>query len=188
MKSKLWLYREKTKTAGLFVHYMGIGPLTLSKSAGYIFDNAYLDDHSREFTKKVILLKFVPDTKYIDDIPKLVKLFSAIDHYMIDDAVVLVLEIPKKFFNDLELFKAGQYSKLDKKRIETIFKEDDLRYNIVFKTQQLREEMEEELGVIIPKDAELAQPPEPALEILNYDVSRLSKTGWPNSNLPITRE
>lgn len=179
----IWSYKEYSKTTGLLMHYFNIDIIGVERT-GYSFVDSYLYDLDQPRDKESIYLRFRPIETRIGSESMLLAMYKAKDYYYLDEDIIIVLPIAKKFYKDVENFKEGKYSKLDLKRVEKIFGDEDLRYHVCAKSSILKERIEEELGTTISDDLELGPMPDPTREILNYDVSRVSESGWPDRNLP----
>jgi hypothetical protein len=181
-ESVIWSYDKHTKTTGLLMHYLGISIRDV-KRTNYKFVDAYLGDMNNPREGNNLLLRFTPNKELIVKFDLLLKLYSGKEHYMIDDDVVVIFPIGNKYDKDVERFKNGEYSKLNKHRIEYLFGDDDIRYHICVKSEELKERLEDELGIIVTDDMELGPKPNPEKEILNYAVGRIPKGSWPDSNI-----
>lgn len=87
--------------------------------------------------------------------------------------VVYVFRIPKEYKDDIEYFIEGKYSKFSKGLRQRITKfygtETSNLMKIISKDKTLKLQMEKDLGISLPKDAELASRPNLKYEIQDYE-------------------
>lgn len=112
-------------------------------------------------------------------------IYKRFEQYMITDSlcvdhieydpyhVIYVFKIPKEFKKDVEYFTEGKYSKFSKtlrQRITKFYGTDSNNLiKIIKKDNELKEKLEKDLGVSLPKDAELASKPNLEIEIQDYE-------------------
>jgi hypothetical protein len=134
------------------------------------FVNSFIDDNSQHIS---LLYRFTGTVAY--------KLFEqemmsdplCVAHRDYDSYhVMYVFEIPRKFIDDINHFKAGKYSLFSKALRQRILKfyggEDEAAtLQIIRQDKSLRKQLEQYLKVKIPEDSELASKPDLKIEIYN---------------------
>lgn len=182
----IWTYNQYSKTTGLLVHFLKL-KIVRTDTFGYKYKDAYLYDLNRPelglnifmvykaLNKKELLrdklLEVYPTHKLSYELPN-------------TNNLVIVIPIPEEHIKDVEYFKKGEYSKINKDVIAEVFEPNDLRHHVCFKSKELKDKLENDLGTIISKDAELAPKPNIDREVLNYDISKLPTISWPDSSIP----
>ena len=84
-----------------------------------------------------------------------------------------VFKVPKKYQKQYDLFKEGKYSKLDYEYKVLIFKFHGITdpehrvAKVLFKHEDLKEEIEDRIGAEIPKGNELSSVPDLSVEIFS---------------------
>lgn len=89
---------------------------------------------------------------------------------------MFVFRVPEIFKDDYKLFRKGRYSKMSPliKRLILGNEKVGTNYDILMKTKERREFLEEELDVSIDDEAELFDPPNPEVEIYSSEKAEIS--------------
>jgi hypothetical protein len=90
--------------------------------------------------------------------------------------IMLVFKIPPEKLDDYNHFKAGRYSKIDKRFITRFFQPTDPRFLICFKRETVKKDLEKALGVTLSDDAELDSIPDLETEIFRYNNEKHEKS------------
>lgn len=177
---EIWKYGEYSKTAGLFLYFLNL-KFNHIAAYGFKIKNAYLSDHGNEKDYGCECVYVVLESMSVsaDEIGVL-KVFerrpdTLLDSYMLDKDLVVVVKIPENLLPVLKHFRNGEYSKIGKNLASEHFALFDPRYNVIMRTPELKKVIEDMLGVELPKDAELADAPNPLREILRFDPEKFEK-------------
>lgn len=177
----LLIYKENdtefvTKTSYYLLPMIGIN---FKLFCDYGFIDAYLGDGLRSYPSKAMYLLFAPEytEEFAEFCERVREHENFIDDYDVDDEhVMIVFKIPKKYHEDVELFKQGKFSKISKEYVKTSFKDfKDPRRKVFDRDKYLKLKVEEFLGVNLEDDAELEGIPLPEKEIFRYEDN-----GWGN--------
>lgn len=178
--AEIWKYGEYSKTAGMFLYFLNI-KFNHIAAYGFKIKNAYLGDHgnSNNYGCECVYVVLDSIASNSDEIGVL-KVFerrpdTLVDSYMVDKDLVVVVRVPDTLLQTLQHFRRGEYSKISKDLAKEHFALFDPRYSVIMKAPELKAVLEQMLGVELPKEAELADAPYPAREILRYDESKFEK-------------
>lgn len=143
----------------------------------YGLKDAYLGDAERQYTLPTIHMLFEPiyDEHFSEFCEQVQGLENYVDDYDISDTqVMFVFKIPSKYYDDIEFFKAGKFSRINQEYVKKVFPSfKDPRRKVFVKDPYLRKKIEDSLGVVLPEDAELEGIPLPENEVYRYNGN-----GW----------
>lgn len=126
------------------------------------FTNAFIDENKQYIG---IVYRFTGSEQYKDFEESLLKDKLCVKHIEYDRYHVMYLfRIPDEFIDDVELFFEGKYSKFSKKLKDQVIKFHNITkngtiYQILYRSEELRKLIEEDLGVTLLEDAELSSIP-----------------------------
>lgn len=135
--------------------------------------NTYLGNSKTAFDNKLYVLTEVRSDEIENNI-------YLIDKYKTENGMFMYeLKIPEHFENDYRHFLNGKYSKFSEKAKDAIItkiarssakaSKDTIIYSILYKTEKRRKQLEKDLDVKLPADAELASIFNPDLELYGND-------------------
>lgn len=148
---------------------------TLNINVGLFIDfglkDAYLGDWEKPVNFPAIYLLFEPE--FTDNFAEFCEKIKSHPNYAFEydlkGQVMFVFKIPEEYWNDIELFKQGKYSEIDKKYVKKNFTDfKDVRYKVFSKDVYYRRKIEQYLKQDLPEDAELEGIPLPENEIYRY--------------------
>ena len=146
---KLWMYDQ------LLVN-------TFIGTKGYVGNNI------------VLLYRQSTDPIFVKFIKTLQKFSNFKDITLYDDYIVVVFRVPKAHLDNYKKFKLGQYSQMSSEYKLKILSYHDMDIDniigqILFKTGDRKKKLENRLGVILDKEAELYSIPDLNKELLNIN-------------------
>ena len=136
--------------------------------------NTYIgSDEYPEYDNHIFLLyKYIGNPRFIEyeDYLENTKIFKA--KYDPDKHhVMFIFEVPKKYQKVYDLYKQGKYSNFPENYKVLIFKfhnivdENHKVAKVLYKHPDLREELEDRLDILLPKDSEVSSVPDLNIEI-----------------------
>ena len=138
--------------------------------------NVFIGDESKkDYDNHIFLLyKFSGDKKFLEYEDYLKNTHLFIDAYDPDDQhVMFVFDVPAFYQSDYDLYKKGKYSEMNYDYKVIIFAFHDIMDHnhkvakVLFKHQDLKEELEDRIGAEIPKGSEVSSVPD-----LNREIYR----------------
>lgn len=151
----------------------------LSPFKEFNFLNCYLGDHGYDVKYEDALYLRVAPEEFNTGFKKLTEQVRKSKEYITDydlpnREVMFVFQIGTQYKQDLEHFKNGKYSKIDRNYVEKNFLQNSKRYKVLTRDPEYRVMLEELLSIHLPANAELASIPEASTEIFRFNNLR----GW----------
>lgn len=168
------LYSQYTKTSIFILKMTGYTFPELDENG---FINSYLGDNGApdEFNQRrdcfyVLFLTSQLKHTFLNKL-RSDKLYAG--DYTVDDAYTMVLlKVPLEYIPDLEYFRKGEYSKINKEYVTKAFSPTKDVYKILTKNNSYKKRLEQFLGLRepLPESAELADKPNMSKEIFRYNM------------------
>lgn len=186
-RDRQYIYDVKNRwnTSALFILKLVMGE-TLDKLLTYRIVNSYLRDKDREdLLTNVLFVLFKPDDwpEFETFVEQQEQTKDFLEEYDYEGGyVVLVYRIPFSLKRDFEKFKEGKYSEFSAST-KNLFKkmipdgrmgklQKSLQWEIFEKEPDLREQLEDDLDVVLPDDSEVWSIPSTIKETLNINQIR----------------
>lgn len=166
-------YTKTTSYLASMVNY------AFSNFRPFNFINCYLGDHGAEKDyNNHICVRVSPDD-FTDEFREIQNAVRKSDEYVADYdlpnmEVMFVFKLPEKYRADVELFKLGKYSKMNRDYVNEKFEKGSKKFKVFTKDPGYRAALEDECGLRLPEDAELASIPNPEEEVFRFN----NKRGW----------
>lgn len=135
--------------------------------------DTYLGDALRNYGVPTMHFLFRPEynEEFSEFCEKIKTHVNFVDDYDVsEEEVMFVFKIPEMYYEDIERFKRGEFSKISPEYVKKVFKDfKDPRRKVFVKDPYLKAKVEDFIGVKLDDDAELEGIPLPEKEVFNYN-------------------